>query len=187
VAFVTHGIGSHLLNPEKRGVVMGESSAGRGSRWTGLLVCALLALAGCSRETPQPASPPKAPAEVPEVKVSPIEGVLEATGISLTAASALDDEQLKTTGAQSHERLISDDPGLEILLLSYADAKATALALPTVTSWANRSKVKHQAEAMGEGRHLLLVGLRPGDQPTDDTKAVVNKLLNAFVSNAKKL
>ena len=44
-----------------------------------------------------------------------------------------------------------------------------------------------QAEAMAEGDYVLLVGLKPGAEPTKDSKAVVDKLLNLFIGGASKL
>jgi hypothetical protein len=107
--------------------------------------------------------------------------------VAVEAAPALGSDRIETAGARQHQRFTNVDPGLEILLLSYEDAKAAALALPKVASWANRSKLMHKAEAMAEGAHVLLVGLEPGGEPTDDTKAVIDKLLNTFVGGASKL
>ena len=171
--------------------MQGASKVAGGSGWILAGLCLLLALVGCRGEVQEAA--PGASAQEGTAKASApaapsaAELLLESTGVAVEAAPALGSDRIETAGAKKHERFTNTDPGLEILLLSYDDAKAAALALPKVTSWANRSKLMHKAEAMAEGAHVLLVGLEPGSEPTDDTKSVIDKLLNAFVGGASGL
>ena len=163
----------------------------RGRAWTIAAVCLLMALYGCRGEGAEKPSVTKATAakaktSAPETP-SAAQRLLRSAGVEVAPAPALDSDRIETAGAKHHERFTNGDPGLEILLLSYEDANAAALALPKVTSWANRSQLMHRAEAMAEGAHVLLVGLEPGGEPTDDTKSVIDKLLNTFVGGASGL
>jgi hypothetical protein len=150
------------------------------------MLCAVMSLAAC-RGQEEPAKAGQAAAtESPErsVVASAAQTLFQSTGLTLEKGTLLDDAQLKQTGASRQERYTSQDPGLDILLLGYDDPGAAATALPTTASWANRSKALYKAEAMAEGDFVLLVGLSTGTEPTEDSKAVVDKLLNLFIGGA---
>ncbi len=165
-----------------------DRSSLRRAQWF-LLLCGVLSLVACRGEE-EKAKPNQAPAQTSAEKsapASPAQVLFESTGLNLKKGAALDDAQLKRTGASRQERYVSQDPGIDILLLGYDDPTAAATALPTTTSWANRSKTLHKAEAMAEGDFVLLVGLSAGTEPTKDSKAVIDKLLNLFIGGAAGL
>ena len=70
------------------------------------------------------------------------------------------------------------------ITLTTASSSVAFSALPTTASWANRSKALYKAEAMAEGDYVLLVGLSAGAEPTKDSKAIVDQLLNLFLGGA---
>ena len=167
-----------------------ERSYHRAQRFI-LLAVVLLWVSGCrGAEEPAASSPPSEAAPAQEASpspVSPARALFASSGLNLEKGPQLDDAQLKQTGAKSQERFISEDPGLDILLLGYENPTAAATALPTTASWVNRSKTLHKAEAMAEGDYVLLVGLKPGAEPTKDSKSIVDKLFNLYVGAASKL
>jgi hypothetical protein len=148
-----------------------------------------MSLVAC-RDQEEPAKVEQAPAaESPksEAPATAAQTLFQSTGLNLEKGAPLDDAQLKQTGASRHERYVSQDPGLDILLLGYDDPTAAATALPKTASWINRSGTLHKAEAMAEGDFVLLVGLAAGTEPTKDSKATVDKLLNLFIGGAAGL
>ena len=148
-----------------------------------------MSLFACRGQEEQAEPAQTAAAESPEkaVAVSAAQTLFQSTGLNLELGAPLDDAQLKQTGATRQERYTSQDPGLDIILLGYDDPTAAATALPSTASWVNRSGTLHKAEAMAEGDYVLLVGLAAGAEPTKDSKAIVDKLLNVFIGGAAKL
>ncbi len=165
----------------------------RRARWSLILLGAILVVTGCrgddSADKTAPSSEQAAEAQGGDeaAPTSAAQALLQSSGLNLTKGTPLDEAQLKQTGATRQERFTSQDPGLDILLLGYDDPTAAATALPTTASWINRSKTLYKAEAMAEGDYVLLVGLTPGAEPSEESKAVVDKLLNLFIGGASKL
>ena len=167
---------------------MDRSSLRRAQRCL-LMMCAVVSLVACRGQEEQ-SKPEQSPAaESPETPaaLSAAQTLFQTTGLNLEKGTPLDEAQLKQTGASRQERYTSQDPGLDIILLGYDDPTAAATALPKTASWVNRSKTLHKAEAMAEGDYVLLVGLSAGSEPSKDSKALVDKLLNVFIGGAAKL
>ena len=165
----------------------------RRARWSVLLLGAVALVTACRGEE-KPATAEQAPEaaaeQAPAEKaktLSPAQALFQSSGLNLVKGTPLDDAQLKQTGATRQERLTSQDPGLDIIVLGYEDATAAATALPKTASWINRSKTLHKAEAIAEGEFVLLVGITPGTEPTKESKAIVEKLIGLFIGGAAKL
>lgn len=154
-----------------------------------LLLGVVMSLVACrgAEEPPEAVPAQGTESQAKEAPTSPAQTLFQSTGLNLEKGAPLSEAQIKQTGASRHERFVSQDPGLDILLLGYDDPTAAATALPKTASWVNRSGTLHQAEAMAEGDFVLLVGLSAGAEPTKDSKAIVDKLLNLFIGGAAGL
>ncbi|MCB9730549.1 MAG: hypothetical protein H6744_07900 [Deltaproteobacteria bacterium] len=149
----------------------------------------LVGAAACQRKDAEPAT--AAPAQAgaaPESAAaedeapSPMQKALAAAGRPVTrAATQVSPEQLAVTQARSGELLDVTGTPLRVGLLRYESPAVAAKALQQVVLWINGSGLLHNGEATARGDTVIVVGTIADETPTDETRALFDRYIDAFL------